>query len=84
MVQAVRTRSQMMTLQLTAELIGRVSGRSISLEEAKEWTVQEFIYLHYQVRPTSCFHFHVKRQVAILVSSIIDSELNGTDNFGWH
>lgn len=52
-MQSVRVTSQFVTLKLTAELIARVTRRSISVQEAKEWTLGEFVYTHYQVRQVS-------------------------------
>ena len=47
--QAMRKIQQRVTLRLTADLIGRAAGRSISMEEAEGWTVYDFAEKQYQV-----------------------------------
>ena len=37
------------TLALIAEMIGKASGRDIMLTEARGWTVQDYMTVHYQV-----------------------------------
>jgi hypothetical protein len=42
---------QRFTLQLTADLIGKATGRHIPLAEAESWTIEEYINVHYQANP---------------------------------
>ena len=49
-LQAMRVIQQRSTLQMTADLIGRASGKTIKLEEALQWSTEEFVAVHYQAR----------------------------------
>jgi len=46
----MRVIQQRFTLQLTADLMGKAVGRTIPLEEAEEWTIEEYVHVHYKVR----------------------------------
>lgn len=37
------------TLQLIADVIGTAHGQRISLDEARQWTVGDYMSIHYQV-----------------------------------
>lgn len=45
----MRLIQQRSTLQMTADLIGKAEGREITLEEAFQWTLEEFATKHYKV-----------------------------------
>ena len=67
----MREIQQRSTLQMTADLIGRATGRSIKLEEALQWTVEEYSVIHYQVSD----HYTQKRGKALLGHTMLPTFL---------
>jgi len=51
--QVVREFQQLSLIQKKAELQSRVEGRQIPMEEARKWTMDDFIRIHFQVPSTT-------------------------------
>ena len=56
MLQVVREFQQLSLIKRKAELQSRVEGREISLEEARDWPMRDYICIHFEVTATPFWH----------------------------